>query len=98
METTTIQLPSVTDVTNGIEVFMYDVVEYNSHQATFWNSVAKFANNIIDSVKSAFDYCIYITDAFAVMVMENPFPACVGTVVSLSIFFLILDFARNRGG
>lgn len=98
METTTIQLPSVTDVTNSIEVFMYDVVEYNGHQATFWNSVSKFANNIIDSVKSAFDYCIYITDAFAVMVMEHPFPACVVSVVSISLFFLILDFARNRGG
>lgn len=98
METTTIQLPSVTDVTSGIEVFMNDVAQANQNQNAFWNSVAKFANNIIDSVKSAFDYLIYITDAFAVMVMDHPFPACIGTVVSVSLFFLILDFARNRGG
>ena len=55
METTAIstditQLPALTDVTNGIEVFMYDVVQYNDNSATFFDSVARYANNIIDAI------------------------------------------------
>ena len=52
METTAVtQLPALTE-TNGIEVFFYDVAQANSNQATFFDSVARYANNIIDAIAS----------------------------------------------
>ena len=44
METTSEnQLTALTDVvTNGIDIFFYDVAEANQNQATWWNSVSNF--------------------------------------------------------
>lgn len=92
METT--QVPAVT----GIDGYVHDVVQYNTNSADFFDSAAKFANNIIDSVSSAFKYLTHISVSFATMLLDNPFPSCIGTAIGVSLFFLYLDFARNRGG
>lgn len=97
-EVTTAPVPAVTEIATGLDGFVYDVVQYNNSQANFLDSVAKFANNIIDSVKSCYNYFTHIFSSFAAIVSENPFPACIGSVCAISLFFLMLDFARNRGG
>lgn len=94
---TTAQLPALTDVTNGVEVFMYDVGQSNINQAAWWNSVSHFCNNIIDAVKSCTDYFVYIINLADGFIVENSTPACIGVALSISIWFLWLDFLRNRG-
>lgn len=97
METTTIQVPAVTEyVTNGIDVFMNDVAQANQNQNAFWNSVAKFANNIIDSVKSCGDYFTYIIQVTDSLIIENKTPVFLGTMLSISLFFMILWFYRGK--
>ena len=71
METTAVtNLPALTDVTNGIDVFFYDVAEANQNQATWWNSVSDFCNNIIDAVKSCGIYINYIIDVADTFIKE----------------------------
>lgn len=98
METTIAetQLPALTDVTQGIEVFMYDVAEANQNQATWWNSVSHFFNNIIDSVKSVQIYIDYIIEVTDVFIRENTMPVVLGSALSISMFFLWLNWYRGR--
>lgn len=98
METTT-QLPAVTqitDVTNAIDVFFYDVAQSNSNQAVWWNSVSKFFNNIIDAVKSGGSYFLYVIDISDAFITENYLPVCVGSAISIALFFMIVDYYRGR--
>lgn len=90
-------LPAVTEnITNGIEVFMYDVAEANSNQAGFWNSVSHFFNNIIDSVKSVQIYIDYIIEVTDVFIHENTMPVVICSALSISMFFLWLNWYRGR--
>ena len=54
METTIeTQLPALTDaITNGIDIFFYDVAEANQNQATWWNSVSNFCNIIKENINT----------------------------------------------
>ena len=98
METTAVtQYPALTDVTQGIEVFMYDIAQSNQNQASWWNSVSHFCNNIIDAIKSTGEYFIYIFNLADGFIVENKTPVCIGVALSISIWFLWLDFIRNRG-
>lgn len=91
------QLPALTDaITNGIEVFMYDVAEANQNQAGWWNSVAHFCNNIIDSVKSCGAYMSHIIDVADTFIQENTMPVVLCSAITISLFFLWLDFIRGR--
>ena len=99
METTTYEtlLPALTDaVTNGIDVFMYDVAEANQNQAGWWNSVAHHFNNIIDAVKSCGTYMEHVIDVADVFIQENTMPIVLCSALSISLFFLWLDFIRGR--
>lgn len=97
METTAVtQLPAITEVTHGIEVFMYDVAEANQNQATWWNSVSHFANNIIDALKSFGSYIVYILDVADVFIQENAFPIAISTGITIALTFTIVDFYRGR--
>lgn len=93
--------PIVTTVTtavteNGIDTFFYDVSQSNANQATWWNSVSNYCNNIIDSIKACAAYISYITDIAAVFISENTFPICLSFALTCSIFFLWFDFVRGR--
>ena len=97
METTAVtNLPALTDVTNGIDVFFYDVAQANQNQATWWNSVSDFCNNIIDAVKSCGIYINYIIDVADVFIQENTIPVCIGTGITIALTFTIIDFYRGR--
>lgn len=97
METTSVtQLPAITEVTQGIEVFFYDVAEAQQNQATWWNSVSHFCNNIIDSVKSFGSYIVYILDVSDVFIQENAFPVALSTGIAIALTFVIVDFYRGR--
>lgn len=98
METTVeTQLPALTDaVTNGIEVFMYDVAESNQNQAAWWNSVSHFFNNIIDAGKSCGAYMSHIIDVADVFIQENTFPIVLAQGLAISMFFLWFHFVRGR--
>lgn len=97
METTETQLPALTEVvTNGIEVFFYDVAEANQNQAGWWNSVSHFCNNIIDAVKSCGGYMSHIIDVADVFIQENTMPVVLCSALTISVFFLWLDFVRGR--
>ena len=89
-------VPALTDVTNGIEVFFYDVSQYNNNSATFWNSVSRFCNNIIQSVKSCEKYFSWVHDVADQLYNSGTFPVIFGTMISIALFFLLLDFIRNR--
>lgn len=95
METTQ-ALPVLTDVTNGIEVFFYDVAQANGHQATFFDSVARYANNIIDSIASTEKYFTWINDVATEIYNSNNFPVWFGSAVGVGVFFLIVNFVRGR--
>lgn len=95
METTQ-ALPALTDVTNGIEVFFYDVAQANEHQATFFDSVARYANNIIDSIASTEKYFAWVNDVANEIYNSNAFPVWFGSAVGLGVFFLIVNFVRGR--
>lgn len=96
METTAIsQLPAVTD-TNGIEVFFYDVAQANSNQADFFDSVAKYANNIISAIASTEKYFSWINDVANDIYNSNAFPVWFGSAIGLGMFFLVVNFIRGR--
>lgn len=97
METTAVtELPALTDVTQGIEVWMYDVAQSNQNQAGWWNSVSHFCNNIIDAVKSFGGYIVYILDVADVFIQENAFPIALSTGITIALAFTIVDFYRGR--
>lgn len=96
MDTTTAQLPMLTDVTNGIEVFFYDVAQANSNQATFFDSVARYANNIIDAIASTGKYFVWVHDIADVLYNSEYFPIWFCSAAGVSLFFLLLNFIRNR--
>lgn len=103
METTQV-LPALTDITqfpvvtetNAIEVFMYDVAQANSNQATFFDSVARYANNIIDAIASTEKYFTWINDVANDIYNSNAFPIWFGSAIGLGTFFLVLNFIRGR--
>lgn len=99
METTTItqQLPALTDVTNGLEVFMNDVADANANQATFFDSVARYANNIIDAIASTGKYFLWVHDIADTLYNSEYFPLWFCSAAGVSLFFLLLNFIRNRG-
>lgn len=97
METTAVtNLPALTDVTSGIDVFFYDVAEANQNQAVWWNSVSDFCNNIIDAVKSCGIYISYIIDVADVFIQENAMPIAITTGITIALTFTIIDFYRGR--
>lgn len=98
METTTItqQLPALTDVTNGIEVFMNDIADANCNQATFFDSVARYANNIIDAIASTGKYFVWVHDIADTLYNSDNFPIWFCSAAGVSLFFLLLNFIRNR--
>ena len=98
METMAVtQLPMITETgTNGIEVFMYDVAQANSNQATFFDSVARYANNIIDAISSTGKYFVWVHDIADSIYNDQLFPLWLGSAVGMSLFFLLLNFFRNR--
>ena len=75
METTQV-FPALTDTTNGIEVFFYDVAQANENQATFFDSVARYANNIIDAIASTEKYFEWVSDVANEIYNSNTFPVC----------------------
>lgn len=91
------QLPALTDVTNGIEVFMNDVAQANSNQATFFDSVARYANNIIDAIASTGKYFVWVHDIADTLYNSDNFPIWFCSAAGVSLFFLLLNFIRNRG-
>lgn len=96
METTAVTYPIVTAVTeNGLEVFMNDVAEYNGNSATFLDSVSRFANNIIDMVKSCFSYLEYVAGVANQLVTVETLPACVGIEMAIGVFSIWFWFIRN---
>lgn len=98
METTAVtqQLPALTDVTNGIEVFMNDIADANANQATFFDSVARFANNIIDAIASTEKYFVWVHDIADTIYNSEYFPIWFVSAAGVSLFFLLLNFIRNR--
>lgn len=92
---TTIQAPALTDVTNGIEVFFYDVAQANDNQATFFDSVANYANNIIDAIASCQKYFVWIHDIADTVYNSSEFPVWFGSAVGVGLFFLLLNFIRR---
>lgn len=89
-------LPSVTDGTNAIEVFMYDVAQAHGNQATFFDSVARYANNIIDAIVSTEKYFTWINDVANDIYNSNTFPIWFGSAIGVGLFFLVLNFIRGR--
>lgn len=98
METTAVsQLPMLTETgTNAIEVFMYDVGQANSNQATFFDSVARYANNIIDAIASTGKYFVWLDDIANAIYNNNNFPLWFGSALGMAMFFTLLNFIRNR--
>lgn len=99
MDTTTItqQLPALTDVTNGIEVFMNDIADANANQATFFDSVARYANNVINAIASTGKYFVWVHDIADNLYNSEYFPVWFCSAAGVSLFFLLLNFIRNRG-
>lgn len=95
MQITTIEYPALTDVTNGLDVFFYDVAESNGHQANFFDSVAKYANNIIDSIASCQKYFVWIHDIADTVYNSSEFPVWFGSALGVGLFFLLLNFIRR---
>lgn len=95
METTTIAGPALTDVTNCLDVFFYDVAEANAHQANFFDSVAKYANNIIDAIASCEKYFVWIHDIADTVYNSSEFPVWFGSALGVGLFFLLLNFIRR---
>lgn len=95
METTQ-ALPALTDVTNGIEVYMYDVAQANQNQATFFDSVAKYANNIISAIASTEKYFDWISDTANEIYNSNAFPVWFGSALGVGMFFLVVNFIRGH--
>lgn len=93
---TTQALPALTDVTNGIEVYMNDVAQANQNQATFFDSVAKYANNIISAIASTEKYFTWINDVADEIYNSNAFPVWIGSAIGVGVFFLIFNFVRGR--
>lgn len=98
METTVVtQLPMITETgTNGVEVFMYDVAQANSSQATFFDSVARYANNIIDAIASTEKYFVWLNDIANAIYNNDNFPIWFGSSMGVCLFFLLFNFIRNR--
>lgn len=94
METTN-AVPALTDVTNGIEVFFYDVAQSNDNQATFFDSVARYANNIIDAIASCEKYFVWIHDIADTVYNSSEFPVWFGSALGVGLFFLLLNFIRR---
>lgn len=92
---TTIAVPAVTEVTNGIEVFFYDVAQANGNQATFFDSVARYANNIIDAIASCEKYFLWIHDIADTVYNSTEFPVWFGSALGVGLFFLLLNFIRR---
>lgn len=90
------QLPALTDVTNGLEVFMNDVADANSNQATFFDSVARYANNIIDAIASTGKYFTWVNDIADALYNSDDFPVWFCSAAGVAFFFLLLNFIRNR--
>lgn len=95
METTQ-ALPALTDTTQGIEVFFYDVAQANQNQATFFDSVARYANNIINAIASTEKYFTWINDVANEIYNSNSFPVWFGSAIGLGLFFLVVNFVRGR--
>lgn len=96
METTAIsQFPAVTE-TNGIEVFFYDVAQANDNQATFFDSLSRYANNVIDAIASTEKYFAWINDVANDIYNSNAFPVWFGSAIGLGTFFLVVNFIRGR--
>lgn len=98
MDTTAVtQLPMLTETgTNGIEVFMNDVAQANGNQATFFDSVARYANNIIDAIASTEKYFVWIHDIADAIYNNDNFPVWFGSTMGMCLFFLLFNFIRNR--
>lgn len=91
------QLPMVTETqTNGIEVFFYDVSQYNGNSANFFDSLAKVVNRVIDAMMSCEKYFTWIDDIASTVYNSNDFPVWFGSAVSVGLFFLLYNFVRNR--
>lgn len=91
------ELPAVTEaVTNAIDVFMYDVSQYNNNSAGFFDSVAKYANNIIHSIKSFESYFIWIRVGIESLFDTDYIPEIFGTMASIAMVVLLIDFIRRR--
>lgn len=86
----------VTTAENGIEIFMNDVADYQIQTSTFFDSVAKYANNIIDAIKSTFQYFDTLDDFLSNMLTSAALPQFLETMIVISMFFLLLNFVRNR--
>ena len=98
MDTTTVtQLPALTEVTNGIEVFMNDVADANANQASFFDSIARYANNVIDAISSTGKYFVWVHDIADTLYNSDDFPIWFCSAAGVSLFFLLLNFIRNRG-
>ena len=96
METIAVtQMPALTE-TNGIEVFFYDGAQANSNQATFFDSVAKYANNIISAIASTEKYFTWINDVANEIYNSNALPVWFGSAIGLGTFFLVVNFIRGR--
>lgn len=99
METTAIshEFPAVTEmVTNGVEVFFYDVTQYNGNASKFFDSIAKYANNIIIAIKSTQKYFAWIHDVADALYNSGYLPDVFGVCISISLFFLLLNFIRGK--
>lgn len=91
------ELPAVTEaVTNSIEVFFYDVSQYNTNSAGFLDSVGKYANNIIDSIKSFENYFVWIRVGIESLFDTDYIPEIFGTMAFIAMVILLLDFVRGR--
>lgn len=89
-------LPALTDVTNGIQIFFYDVSQYNGNSARWWDSVSRYCNNVINSIKSCEKYFSWIHDVADNLYNSETFPVIFGSMISIALFFLLIDFIRNR--
>ena len=91
------EFPAVTEaVTNAVDVFMYDVSQYNTNTAGFFDSVAKYANNIIDSIKSFQNYFVWIRVGIETLFDTDYIPEIFGTMASIAMVVLLIDFIRRR--
>lgn len=95
MGTTAIsQLPALTE-TNGIEVFFYDVVQYNGNSANFFDSVAKNVNKVIDAIMSCEKYFVWLDNIANTVYNSDQFPVWFGSALGVGMFFLLYRFIRN---
>lgn len=95
MDTTAVtQFPALTE-TNGLEVFFYDVSQYNSNSANFFDGVAKLANTVIDAVMSCEKYFVWLNDIADTVYNSNDFPIWFSSALGVGMFFLLYRFIRN---